>query len=35
MPSIRFRKTIHSWPDEVFAALASEDGLAGNLDRST
>jgi uncharacterized protein YndB with AHSA1/START domain len=30
MPSIHFRKTVDASPDEVYAALATEMGLAGN-----
>src|SRR5215216_2453533 len=30
MPSIHFRKTVDAEPDEVYAALTTEEGLAGN-----
>jgi uncharacterized protein YndB with AHSA1/START domain len=30
MPSIHFRRTVDAPPDEVYAALATQDGLAGN-----
>ena len=30
MPSIHFRKTVDAPPEEVYAALATQDGLAGN-----
>jgi uncharacterized protein YndB with AHSA1/START domain len=30
VPSIHFRKTVDAPADEVYAALATQDGLAGN-----
>jgi hypothetical protein len=30
MPSILFRTTVDAHPDQVYAALATQDGLAGN-----
>jgi hypothetical protein len=30
MPSIHFRRTVDAPPEEVYAALATQDGLAGN-----
>lgn len=30
MPSIHFRKTVDASPGEVYAALATQEGLAGN-----
>jgi uncharacterized protein YndB with AHSA1/START domain len=30
MPSIHFRKTVDAQPDDVYRALATQEGLAGN-----
>ena len=30
MPSIHFRKTVDAPPEDVYAALATQEGLAGN-----